>query len=99
MRHQPMPQEMFQGCRFSLKEDGYLEAGVTHGAPVSLEVALPSQEPVACAAGEAVGVVLLPHRLHHRLPGPQRFVAEGTDVCKKQEERFGAVCLSFPKWG
>lgn len=90
---------MFRVCWFSPKKDGYLEAGVTRGAPVSLEVALPSQEPVARTAGEAARVVLLPHRLHRRLLGPQRFVAEGTDVCKKQGERLGAACLSFPKWG
>lgn len=99
MRHQPTPQGMFQGCWFSPKEDGYLEAGVTCGAPISLEVALPSQESVARAAGEAVRVVLFSHRLYRQLLGPQRFVAEGTNVCKKQEERLRAPCLSFPKWG
>lgn len=77
----------------------YLEAGVTRGASISLEVALPSQESVTRTAGEAVRVVLLLHCLHRRLLGPQQFVAEGTDVYKKQGEWLGAVCLSFPKWG
>lgn len=98
MRYQPTSQGMFRGCRFYPKKDEYLEAGVAHGAPISLEVVLPSQESVARAAGEAVRMVLLPHRLNHWLPGAQHFVAEGTDVCKKQGEWLGAACLSFPKW-
>lgn len=65
-------------------EDGYLVADVTRGASVFLVVALAGQQPVARPAGEAVGVVLLPHRLHRGLPRPHRFVAEGADVCGKK---------------
>lgn len=45
---------------------------------------------MAGPAGEAVGVVLLPHRLHRRLLGPHRFVAEGADVCGKKGEGISA---------
>lgn len=58
-----------------------LVAGIADGAAIPLVVALSGQASLAGAAGEAVSVVLLPHRLHRRLPWAHGFVAEGADVC------------------
>lgn len=71
---------MSRGHRVSCRA-GYLVAGVARGAPVPLVVALPGQALLAGPAGEAVGVVLLAHRLHRRLPRAHGFVAEGADIC------------------
>lgn len=58
-----------------------LIAGVTEGLTVHLVIPLPCQWKLTLSAGEAAGVVLLPHGLHGSSLGRNAFATEGTDIC------------------